>query len=172
MSRFVLPALVIALVLVLAGPPEAAGQTEGAGIGATIGVSNAASATSRDPVGVAGKLWLSDRQALAAMTSFYVGGRSQSYWTVQGDYLFHNFTALSVGEGLLAAYVGGGFQYSVLEARTNEWAARSPAGITYLFDAAPVDIFVEVAPTVRVTQPEALRFEGSVGFRYFLRGGQ
>lgn len=86
---------------------------------------------------------------------------------MQGDYIFHNFNALSVGEGLLALYVGGGLQYSLFKSNTNQLALRGPTGVNYLLDSAPIDFFVEVAPTLGLTDPEFLRFDGALGFRYF-----
>lgn len=160
--------LSLTLVVVVGVSPDVApAQPDGVGVGATIGVTNGASATARNPVGIAGKLWLSNRQAITGVTSFFIGSRSRSYWTLQGDYLFHNFNAVSVGEGLMALYVGGGVQYTVLESNPNVWAFRSPTGVTYLLESAPVDIFVEVAPTLQVSDPESLRFDGAVGFRYY-----
>lgn len=147
-------------------------QTEGVGIGASIGVTNGNSLVfDKNPVGVNGKLWLSDRQAFAGMTSFFIGdgsqGGGQSYWVLQGDYLFHNFNELEVGEGLLALYIGPGAQLSVFENSDNQFDVRGPTGITYLLGSAPVDVFVEVAPTLSLTDPVTLRFDGAIGFRYY-----
>lgn len=143
-------------------------QTEGIGIGASLGVTNGAPGFDPNPVGVNGKLWLSDRQAVTGMTSFFIGSQgSQSYWVLQGDYLFHNFNELEVGEGFLALYVGPGAQFVVFEDFDNQFAIRSPTGVTYLLGSAPVDVFVEVAPTLSLTDPTTLRFDGAIGFRYY-----
>lgn len=161
------------LALFIAAPTHA--QTEGVGIGASLGVTNGASAFDRHPVGVNGKMWISDRHAVAGMTSFFIGDAGlqggQSYWILQGDYLFHNFNELEVGEGLLALYLGPGAQLTILEAADNQFALRSPTGITYLLGSAPVDVFVEVAPTLSVTDPMTLRFDGAIGFRYYFPFG-
>jgi hypothetical protein len=149
-------------------------QTEGVGVGASLGVTNGGSPVDRNPIGLNLKAWLSDRQALSGMTSFFISGTnpaSQSYWILQGDYLFHNFNKLDVGEGLLALYVGAGGQYTVFEDRSNQFALRSPLGVNYLLGSAPIDVFVEVAPTLRVTDPSALRFDGAIGFRYYFTAG-
>jgi hypothetical protein len=152
----------------------ATAQTEGVGVGASLGVTNGSAAFDRNPIGLNLKAWLSDRQALSGMTSFFISGTnpaSQSYWILQGDYLFHNFNKLDVGEGLLALYVGAGGQYTVFEDRSNQFALRSPLGVNYLLGSAPIDVFVEVAPTLRVTDPSALRFDGAIGFRYYFTAG-
>lgn len=174
MSRL-LPALLVIAFLFgspLASPLSA--QTEGLGIGASIGVTNGASAFDRNPVGLSVKAWISDRQAFVGATSFFIGDTTSaapSFWLLQGDYLFHNFNELDVGEGYLSLYFGVGAQYGVFEGTENPFALRSPVGVTYLLGSAPVDVFVEVAPTVRITEPESLRFDGAIGFRYYFSSG-
>lgn len=161
----------LALVIALLAPvPEASAQAEGVGIGASLGVTNGAPGFDRNPIGLNLKSWVSNRQAISGMTSFFISGtapNSQSYWLLQGDYLFHNFNRLDVGEGLVALYVGTGGQYIVFEDRDNQFSLRAPLGVNYLLGSAPIDVFAEVAPTLRVTDPTALRFDGAIGFRYF-----
>lgn len=164
------PLLIIFSCLFLG--PTAHAQMEGTGVGVSFGVTNGTSTFDPNPVGLNGKYWLSDRQALAGMTSFYIGGTDDaslgpSYWVLQGDYLFHNFNELTVSEGFLAPYVGAGMQFTVFEDVSNQWALRGPTGITYLFEAAPLDLYLEVAPTLSLTDPSALRFDGAIGFRYY-----
>lgn len=151
----------------------AAAQSDGIGIGASIGVSNGQGVGTVNPVGLAAKGWLSDRHALAGMTSFFIGSDTQrSYWVIQGDYLFHNFNELEVEEGYLALYVGAGAQFTVIEDTDNQFGIRGPVGADYMLGSAPVDLFVEIAPTLSVTDPTSLRFDGAIGFRYFFGGGK
>lgn len=167
--------LSLAMVLALLSPvPEASAQNQGIGVGASLGVTNGAPGFDRNPIGLNVKTWISDRQAVSGMTSFFISGtapNAQSYWILQGDYLFHDFNKLDVGEGLLALYVGAGGQYTVFEDTDNQFALRGPLGVNYLLGSAPIDVFVEVAPTIRVTDPSALRFDGAIGFRYFFNAG-
>lgn len=170
MTRVLSSALVAVLLVALTAAPASA-QSDGVGIGASLGVSNAPSLTSQNPVGINVKAWTSDRQAVSAMSSFFIGDdaqRAPSYWLIQGDYLFHNFNKLDVGEGLMALYLGAGAQFTILEDRDNQFALRAPLGINYMMGSAPIDVFAEVAPTVQITDPSALRFDGAIGFRYFL----
>lgn len=171
MSRLSLCLALVLLVATAIAAPPAVAQTDGVGFGASIGVTNGASAFDRNPVGVNAKAWLSDRQAVSGMTSFFIGGTTStapSYWILQGDYLFHNFNELEVDEGYLALHVGAGGQFTVFEDALNQFALRAPVGVNYMLGSAPVDIFVEVAPSLRITDPAALRFDGAIGFRYFL----
>lgn len=163
MIRRLLPLFTVFFLLV---PFDASAQTEGVGIGASLGVTN--DVFTQNPVGLAGKAWVSDRQAVAGHTSFFIGDEDRnSYWILQADYLFHNFNELEVGEGLLALYVGPGAQLTINEDTDNDFAFRAPVGVDYMLGSAPIDVFVEVAPTLKVTDPVALRFDGAVGFRYF-----
>lgn len=174
MSRLSLCLAFLVLVATATAAPSAVAQTDGVGFGASIGVTNGASAFDRNPVGLNVKAWLSDRQAFSGMTSFFIGGTTASapsYWILQGDYLFHNFNELEVEEGYLALHVGAGGQLTVFEDALNQFALRAPVGVNYMVGSAPVDIFVEVAPSLRVTDPAALRFDGAIGFRYFLPTG-
>jgi len=166
LRRLALLVFVAALCL----PLTAQAQTDGVGLGASIGVTN--NAGFANPVGFAGKGWLSDRQAIAGMSSFFIGSENQrSYWILQGDYLFHNFNELEVQEGYLALYAGAGAQFTVLEDTDNKFGLRAPIGADYILGSAPIDIFVEVAPTLNITAPASLRFDGAIGFRYFFSSG-
>ena len=173
MTRF---SLLFALLLGLAAflvVPSAVGQTEGVGLGASIGATNGSPFVDRNPIGLNVKAWTSDRQAVSGMTSFFVSGTTSaapSYWLLQADYLFHNFNELDVGEGYLALYIGAGAQFTVIEDTDNQFALRAPLGVDYMLGSAPIDVFVEVAPALRVTDPAALRFDGAIGFRYFFTG--
>jgi hypothetical protein len=174
MTRFsALAALLLGLAAFLFAP-SALGQTEGVGLGASIGATNGSPFVDRNPIGLNVKAWTSDRQAVSGMTSFFVSGTTStapSYWLLQADYLFHNFNQLDVGEGYLALYVGAGAQFTVIEDTDNQFALRTPLGVDYMLGSAPIDVFVEVAPALRVTDPAALRFDGAIGFRYFLPTG-
>jgi hypothetical protein len=165
--------LVAAVAVGLAAVPSAAhAQQTGVGLGPSIGITNDGSATSRNPVGLSVKAWVTDRQAVTGATSFFIGDDDvRSYWILQTDLLFHNFEQVSVGEGLLALYVGPGIQATILERTNNELAIRGPVGVNYLFNDAPLDIFIEVAPTLQVTDPVTLRFDGAIGFRFFFDTG-
>jgi len=160
------PVVLISLVVLLGlAPGPAHAQTDGFGAGAVVGVSN--DGNSRNPVGLSMKGWLSDRHAIAGLTSFVIGEQDDSYWILQGDYLFHNFNELDVEEGWFALRIGAGGQLTVLEDRDNQFALRGPVGVTYAFEDLPVDVFVEVAPTVSITDPSAFRFDGAFGFRFY-----
>jgi hypothetical protein len=44
---------------------------------------------------------------------------------------------------------------------------RAPAGLNYIFAAAPLDIFLEIAPVLDVINKTEFRLTGAIGARYF-----
>jgi hypothetical protein len=153
------------LFLLCTFAPASIAQSAGLGLGGQIGVSNAGP----NPVGLTLKTWTTDRQAIQAATSFVISDEEAgpSYWVIQGDYIFHNFEQVEVGDGLMALYVGPGLQLTFIENQDADIALRSPLGVSYMFGDAPIDVFAEVAPTLQLEQAPQLRFEGAIGFRYF-----
>lgn len=157
---------VTALLLLLATfAPASTAQSTGLGLGGQIGVSNAGP----NPVGLTLKTWTTDRQAIQAATSFVISDEEagRSYWVIQGDYIFHNFEQVAVGDGLMALYVGPGLQFTFIEDQDANIALRAPLGVSYMFGDAPIDVFAEVAPTLQLEQAPQLRFDGAIGFRYY-----
>jgi hypothetical protein len=159
----------VPFLLTLAVTHPAAAQPTGIGLGAQMATSNTGGPA---PIGLSLKSWINERQAVSGATSFLVGDDEfdspQSFWILEGNYLFHNFQALDVEDGDLGLYVGAGAQFTVNEASDNDLAFRAPLGINYIFEDAPADVFVEIAPTLQITDPTLLRFDGAIGFRYFL----
>jgi hypothetical protein len=145
--------------------PASTAQSAGVGLGGQIGVSNAGP----NPVGFTLKTWTSDQQAIQAATSFVISDEEAglSYWIIQGDYIFHNFEQVAVGDGLMALYVGPGLQITFIENSDSNIALRAPLGVSYMLGDAPIDVFAEVAPTLQLEQAPQLRFDGAIGFRYY-----
>lgn len=166
--RLSLAAVSLFVLLFMALPATA--QPTGVGLGAQIATSNDGRAPA--PVGLSLKTWINDRQAVTGATSFLVADEEpfspQSFWILEGNYLFHNFQAVSVEEGDLGLYLGPGVQFTINEDADNDLAFRAPLGLNYIFEGTPADIFVEIAPTLQITDPTVLRFDGAIGFRYFL----
>jgi len=46
---------------------------------------------------------------------------------------------------------------------------RFPVGVAYLFDDAPVDLFLEVAPTLDLVPGTYLDFDAGLGVRYYFK---
>lgn len=162
--KYSLYVLAIIFLILLFSSTQA--QNKKFGLGVIIG----------EPTGLSAKLWLSNHNALA----FGLG------WTVQGyrfngfdpdynkgtrthihvDYLWHSFNAISSsGEFPLFYGIGGrivtGPEYS------GTFGVRGVLGIAWLPRSTPLDIFIEVVPTLLLVNLTGFGIEAGVGARFF-----
>lgn len=150
--------LAIILLSALAGMSFAqAGRTGGnIGLGIIFG----------EPTGVSFKYWTSQTIAFdaAAAWSFADGSSLQ----IHGDLLFHSFDLFRVERGRMALFYGFGGR---LKTRDTDGKARLsfrvPIGISYEFERAPVELFVEIAPMLDLVPKTAGAIGGGIGFRYY-----
>jgi hypothetical protein len=119
-----------------------------------------------EPTGASLKYWLNDTLAIdgAAGWSFH----HDSDLCLHGDVLWHNFDLIPVSRGRLPVYFGvGGLARFRDHNRDNQIGVRVPVGLSYMFDNAPVDIFVEVAPAIDLAPDVRGEITGGVGVRYW-----
>jgi hypothetical protein len=121
------------------------------------------------PTGLSGKLWLGSENAV----QFSFGGDWGQFKDVAGtfDFLVH-FRPINV-EGddfALPVYAGGGIKAEV------DWSQpggdlfmgpRVVLGGTVLVPTLPVDIFIEIAPTIYVYEFFGWAMDGQIGARYY-----
>lgn len=116
-----------------------------------------------EPTGVSIKLWTSETTAIdgGLAWSFMNGG----FMHIHADFLMHKFGVIDVNSGRLPLYFGIGARLGL----GNELhvGVRVPIGLDYLFDEAPVDIFLEIAPGLDLTPATAFALDGGIGVRYF-----
>jgi hypothetical protein len=151
-------ALIIIFLAAVAGIAHAqTGRSGGdAGLGIIFG----------EPTGVSFKYWTGRTIAIdaAAAWSFVNGGSFQ----VHGDLLFHSFDIFRVERGRMAFYVGFGGRFKTKDENGDtRLSFRAPLGISYEFERAPVEIFVEVAPMLNLTPRTEGDIGGGIGFRYY-----
>lgn len=115
------------------------------------------------PTGISVKLWTSETTALdgGLAWSFYNGG----FIHVHADFLMHKFNVIDVSSGRLPLYFGIGARLGL--GNQLHLGARVPIGLDYLFDEAPVDIFLEIAPGLDLTPATQFALDGGIGVRYF-----
>jgi hypothetical protein len=128
-------------------------QDRGFGLGIILG----------EPTGVSGKLWTSGQNAFdfAAAWSF----QGEGNLLLQADYVWHIFRLIPVPDGKLPFYVGVGGE--VILANDPVIGVRVPLGLDYMFGNAPVDIFVELVPILRLAPSTDFDFAGGIGARYW-----
>ncbi|MBL7952344.1 MAG: hypothetical protein JNM62_11570 [Flavobacteriales bacterium] len=88
---------------------------------------------------------------------------------------------IKVGKGRLPLYYGPGLRmrswnngrywhrgrYYDHDGTHLDLGIRFPVGLAYLFDGAPVDVFLELAPTLDLVPSTSVDFDGGIGFRYW-----
>lgn len=128
-------------------------QERGFGLGIILG----------EPTGVSGKLWTSGENAFdfAAAWSFQGDGNL----LLQADYVWHIFRLIPVSSGKLPFYVGVGAEFIIADDPV--LGVRVPLGLDYLFADAPVDIFVEIVPILRLAPSTDFDLAGGIGARYW-----
>lgn len=118
-----------------------------------------------EPTGASLKYWLSDRLALDGGVG--VSFRGEDNLHLHSDVLYHFPDVIDIGRGSLPIYVGGGVRYKFRDNRDDLFGFRVPAGIAYMFEDIPVDVFFEVAPVLDVHPETKWRFTAGIGARYW-----
>jgi len=145
-------------------------QSSGFGLGIILG----------EPTGISMKGWVGPTTAIdgAVAWDFWDG----SYLHLHGDYLFHNMDLIHVAKGKLPLYYGPGLRiqswtgdghwnhhdhWDDVDGSGMNLAFRFPVGLDYLPAATPLDVFLEIVPTLELTPATWLEFDGGIGVRYW-----
>lgn len=144
---------------------QAQAQNSGFGAGIMLG----------DPTGISLKTWLNSDRALGFGLAW--GAVGDGYFHAHGDYLFHNHTLITVSKGKLPLYYGPGIRMRFWgdddhdddgdDDGSVDLGVRFPVGLAYLFDGAPVDIFIEVVPTLDLVPSTDFDLDAALGARYW-----
>ena len=118
-----------------------------------------------EPPGASLKYWINDRFALDGGVGCSFHGEDNLH--LHTDVLYHFNHVIEVSKGSLPIYVGGGVRYKFRDDRDDLFGFRVPAGIAYMFEDVPVDIFCEVAPVLDVTPSTRWQFTAGIGARYW-----
>ena len=127
------------------------------GVGAILG----------EPTGVSLKGWLNDKAAVDGAVAWSFDKHDSLQ--LHADYLYHNFDLLPVAKGSLALYFGVGGRVLFDDRKDDRFGIRGPIGLTYMFDKAPVDIFVEVAPIMDLAPSTKFDLNGGIGVRFYFK---
>lgn len=158
MRTFILTVLLSTSLLIATEALSA--QDRGFGVGAVIG----------GPDGIAYKTWFSENMALAGAVSFSISENNSSFYT-HADILKHKFyDNLDWETGRLSYYYGGGLSLLWRDGFGDNTfvALRMPGGFSFNMTDAPVDVFIELAPTIDVSPNFMFSFNGGIGFRFYL----
>lgn len=124
-----------------------------------------------EPVGICGRLYLKDDQAIqAAVGAGFIGGGIQ----VHADYAFHPYILQTRESFVLATYVGPGLRIAQhSDGRDNSYialGARAVGGLLFDFKN-PLDAFFEIAGVIEYGFADGegvgLSFNAGAGVRYY-----
>jgi hypothetical protein len=118
-----------------------------------------------EPVGASLKYHFNERMAVDGALGW--SWRGQDNFHLHADFLYHWPELIPVGDGQLPVYVGGGFRWKLIDRDDDRFGLRIPAGIAYVFERIPVDVFCEAAPILDVTPKTRWEFTFGVGARYW-----
>ena len=130
-------------------------QDRGTGLGIIIG----------EPTGFSFKHWTSSTTAFdAAIAWSFI---NEGAFHIHVDYLLHSFRLIDVPEGKLPFYYGIGGRLKTSD--KTRLGVRVPLGLAYLFQTAPVDIFLEVVPILDFIPKTDFRINAALGARYYFQ---
>ena len=143
--------LICTLLIILTGTSNA--QQTGFGLGLIIG----------EPTGLSGKYWISPWTAIDGAFAWSIDKNSGVH--LHSDYLWHDYRIISVIKGKLPIYYGVGAR--IVFATNNNFGVRGVAGLNYIFDGTPLDIFLELVPILDIAPKVGFDFNGAIGIRYY-----
>ena len=146
-------AIVAAIMVLLAFYSISCAQDSGFGIGIIVG----------EPSGISAKLWTGETQAFVGAVAWSLDDDS---FHLHVDHLCH-FESVEVKKGRLPFYVGVGGKLEVNNDDTNV-GVRIPLGVNYLMEVAPLDVFLEIVPAMRLIKDTELELDAGIGIRYFI----
>lgn len=116
-----------------------------------------------EPTGITSKYWINSNSA-------FVGGLSWSFKDNDAlymhlDYVNHDYTLIGVNRGKLAVYYGIGGK--ILLAKETNIGVRVPVGLNYIFQGSPIDLFLELVPSLNLIPSTTFDIGGGVGVRYY-----
>ena len=163
MKRSLYAAITLCAVL---GVQGAVAQDHGFGLGVIIG----------EPTGISAKFWTSSVHAFDFGLGWSIGGdrigKHEEYYEEGSrvhfhmDYLWHAFNAIHSSERFPLYYgiggrinTGGGYDPSL--------AVRGVFGIAWLPHNTPIDVFLELVPSLQLTPSTGFGIDAGIGARYF-----
>lgn len=138
----------LAAVWALAAPAKAE-----IGVGVIVG----------EPTGLSIKSWFSRANALHIGAGWDMREKKPEV-QVKVDYLLHNYSLLPVRTGKLPIYFGVGAR--VTADNHASIGVRVPVGLNYLFSGAPLDVFLEIAPTMALVPATEFDIGAAFGIHY------
>lgn len=115
------------------------------------------------PTGITGEYRLGDHNAIDGAIGLDVINNSHTIY-IHADYLFVLGNLIGGGDVGLEPYLGPG---AWITANGFSLGVRVPFGLSLDFHRAPLQLFGEVVPGLRLVHDAHLGIGGAIGFRYY-----
>ena len=122
-----------------------------------------------DPTGFSGKYFITSREAIDFALDYWFS----KHLHIHGDYLYHFHSFLpgnNVHLNRISFYTGGGGKIYLRDNGVNKdelsLAIRIPAGIFYLVPQTPLELFLELVPTMSFVPSTEFEIDFAIGVRY------
>jgi hypothetical protein len=155
---------IVVLLIIIGINSKVSAQSRKFGLGVIVG----------EPTGLSAKLWLSHTNALAfglgwSVEGYRINGFDKEYDNVTRthihvDYLWHSYSAINSQFPLfygIGGRINTGPQYS------GTFAVRCVLGIEWLPRDTPIDVFIEVVPSLQLVNSTGFGIDAGIGARYF-----
>jgi hypothetical protein len=141
------------ILFLLVFPHSARSQNESFGLGILVG----------EPTGITAKYWLSQTTALDGAFAWSFSHSGSLY--LHADYLNHHFDIIDIPDGRMPIYYGVGAK--LVFASEGIFGVHAPIGMAYLFEDAPLEIFIEIRPGLNILPSLSFDISGGIGVRYY-----
>jgi hypothetical protein len=145
--------LVILMFLVIFFPCAVLAQDQDFGLGFMLG----------EPTGISFKKWTGSKTAIDGAVAWSFSGEDSLHLHV--DYLVHSFNLITVERGKAPLYFGLGARLKLGD--PSRFGIRIPVGVSYIFEGASLDIFIELVPIFDLAPDTDFKVAGGIGIRYY-----
>ncbi len=118
-----------------------------------------------EPTGLSAKYFFTDQFALDGAVGWSFHRETDLH--LHADALWHTHDLFDISAGRGSLYYGVGGRVKFRHRTEDRVGVRAPVGVSFKFDRAPVDLFVEVAPVQDVAPSTRGSFTAGVGARFW-----
>lgn len=146
---------ILLIIFFLVAAANTLPQSKGFGLGFIVG----------EPTGIAAKYWTSSQNALDFALG-YSFARKYNRFRIHIDYVWHNENLIRSAERF-PVYYGIGGKFQAYDSENSSLGVRGVLGIMWYPRRVPIDIFLEVAPVLRLVPATDFDIDAALGARFF-----
>lgn len=147
--------LTLATLIIISSSVKA--QNEGIAVGAQL----------FSPTGINVKATISEKAAITGLVGFNLNEFNNNVSLQANLILSGNNDSFSIESGVMRPYYGLGVTLLLWENSNNGIGLRIPLGLEYALEEQPLEVYMDIAPTVNIEPNTAFFLSSSMGLRYF-----